>query len=79
MSFHECSMISLEEVNKDLEEIENKYSPVKKCDLKNDIKEELLILSKVFFCAGFSELFYICVFFSGIRYSWTSNDKSFKS
>lgn len=48
MSFDESLMISLEEVNKDLEEIENKYSPIKKCEIKNDIGEELLILSKVY-------------------------------
>lgn len=48
MSFDETSMISLEEVTKDLEEIENKYSPVKKCDIKNGVEEELLIFTKVF-------------------------------
>lgn len=52
MSSDESSMISLEEVNQALEEIENKYSPIKKIDVKNDIEEELLILSKVFFCCS---------------------------
>lgn len=48
MSFDESSIISLEEVNKELEEIENKYMPEQKYEIKNDVEEELLILTKVF-------------------------------
>lgn len=57
MSSDESSMISLEEVNQALEEIENKYSPIKKINVKNDIEEELLILSKVFFLFYKNDLF----------------------
>lgn len=66
MSSDEDSMISLEEVNQALAEIENKYSPVKKIDKQNDIEEELLILSKVrLFVSNwkhFSKYIYINIF-----------------
>lgn len=55
------SVIILEEINRELEEIEKKYSSIKYNETKNCIQEELLILSEVcivfFFYVYFLNIF----------------------
>lgn len=72
------SSLTLDEVNQALENIENQYSPNKKRDAKNEIEEELLILSEVLFCMEMKSLFYVYTFL-GTRNGWSSSIKHCKA